>query len=238
MPLQNLLIKPPLTYSTLHKALHKKNLCGAAFALLMGLMLGCEPSVGSADNISKQNTQPLAQAQGKILTQGMVNDFVAVAQAVADSQFSQAEIKHIKNTLSTDFHRHPAQILEQLHPFLTLANSLGGNASKQQKQLALDNLFNNLTHTTVLEYLAPNGMQQIPTNPVELITLAQSHIGDFSPVVADLATKNDIRVYIFSKRGPNKVDIDNAILSVHDLALTNQIAGGANIGASFQAATW
>ena len=131
----------------------------------------------------------------------------------------------------------PQQTLDQLQPFVAAARSLHNNAAQQQTA-TIEQLFDDLTYTTVLEYLAPEGTHQIPTNPAELVALAQQRIGDFTQVVSDLTAKHDFRSYIFSKRAPDIAEIEKAILSVHDLAITNQLAGGANIGASFQAAAW
>ncbi|BFM05647.1 hypothetical protein [Halioxenophilus aromaticivorans] len=184
--------------------------------------------------------EPASQAVAGQLTSAMVNDVIAVSESTAASEFSVEQESKITVALKQAFAQQPQKVLEALQPYLSTAAGLAEPQAGQSKALLLDQLFTKLTHDTVLEYLAPNGAAELPTNPSELVTLAEQRLGDFSAVTEDLLANQDVRGYIFTNRAPASEDIENAILTLHDLALTNKLAGSANatIGASFQAAAW
>lgn len=209
----------------------------ATLSLLMGSLFfitGC----GNAESNAVKATEIIAEENGFKLTKTLLNNYISVGETIRDAELSQEEQASIKKQLIESFKNQPEQVVAKLQPFTSMADQLTKEAEQNERADLIEQLFTNFTHGTVIELLAPQGAITAPTNPTELVKLAEARLGDFSEVIIDLMEQGDIRGFIFAKRLPQNEEIENAIVSLHDLALTNQLASNSHIGAAFQSAVW
>lgn len=209
--------------------------CWTAWIVTFGVLpwvISCgsnEPSNALTSAATSVNELPAQQA---------LRDYLLVGETLSASEFSTEEQSAIKDQLVKAFSEHPDQAIKALQPFTETAQQLQQDADLQQRSDLIEQLFTDLTHSVVLEYLAPNGTDDIPADPSALVSLSEQRLGDFSNVIQDLIRNGDLRGFIFDKRAPHLDDIDNAILSLHDRALTNKLATNQDIGKAFQSAAW
>jgi len=166
----------------------------------------------------------LAKKDGRVLTQAQLDAYLQVGESMAQAPFDNTQKKTIQQRIITDFQQSPAELNNTLSQYQALAAQLNATGDGAEGKARLEELFTNLTQSTIREFLAPDGAENLPTDPFDLVLLAEQRVGDFSQITSQLIAAGDMRGFIFAKHTPSESAIEDAILALHDIALTNSFA--------------